>query len=57
MSFAKFYLIGGEGLELVTMATFSKLQQSYLGCRNYSHSGGRVARLVGGRLFILTLFS
>lgn len=32
MPFAKFYLILGEGLKLVTMATPSKLQQSHYGC-------------------------
>lgn len=38
------------------MATFSKLQQSYYGCRNSSHSGGRAAWVVGGSLFIFILF-
>lgn len=32
MPFAKFYLILGEGLRLVAMATPSKLQQSHYGC-------------------------
>lgn len=38
------------------MVTFYKLQQSYQGRRNYSHSGGKAAWVVGGSLFIFILF-